>query len=145
MDVPQRVVFKLCMTVYKCLHGLALKYLAELCVPVADVAGCRQLRSASRGLLNFTRYNVSNYGRLAFCFAGLYVWNSLPEHIRQSASTNSCLLALTKDISTSADIAPSVSETIVFYCFMGYISALTYCSLLIIMWIGVLKPNAQNV
>ena len=33
---------------HKCLHGLAPKYLAELCVPVADVAGRRQLRSASR-------------------------------------------------------------------------------------------------
>ena len=44
------------MTVYKCLHSLAPKYLAELCVPVADVAGRRQLRSASRGLLNFPRY-----------------------------------------------------------------------------------------
>ena len=73
------------MTVYKCLHGLAPKYLADLCVPVADVAGRRQLRSASRGLLHFPRYNVSNYGRRAF-FAGPYEWNSLPEHIRQSTS-----------------------------------------------------------
>jgi len=72
----------------ECLHGLAPKYmyLAELCVPVADVAGRRQLRSASRRLLNFPRYNVSNYGRRAFCFAGPHVWNSLPEHIRQSTS-----------------------------------------------------------
>ena len=66
--------------------SLAPKYLAELCVPVADVAGRRQLRSASRGLLNFPRYNVSNYGLRAFCFTGPYVWNSLPEHIRQSTS-----------------------------------------------------------
>ena len=44
------------------------------------------VRSASRGLLNFPRYNMSNYGRRAFCFAGPYVWNSLPEHIRQSTS-----------------------------------------------------------
>jgi len=49
------------MTVYKCLHGLAPKYVAELCVPVADVAGRRQLRSVSRGLLNFPRYSMSNY------------------------------------------------------------------------------------
>ena len=70
------------MTVYKCLHRLAPKYLAELCVPVADVAGRRQLPSASRRLLNFPCYNVSNYGLRAFCFA----WNSLPEHIRQSTS-----------------------------------------------------------
>ena len=55
LDVSQRVIFKLCMTVYKCLHSLASKYLGELCVPVADVAGRRQLRSASRGLLNFPR------------------------------------------------------------------------------------------
>jgi len=52
----------------------------------ADVAGRRQLRSASRRLLNFPRYNMSNYARRAFCFAGPYVWNSLPEHIRQSTS-----------------------------------------------------------
>ena len=69
-------------TVATCLAN----YLAELCVPVANVAGRRQLRSASRGLLNFPRYNMSNYGRRAFCFAGPYVWNSLPEHIRQSTS-----------------------------------------------------------
>jgi len=82
LDVPQRVIFKLCMTVYKCLHGLAPKYL-----PVADVAGRHQRRSASQGLLNFPRNKMSNYGRRAFCFAGPYVWNSLPEHIRQSTST----------------------------------------------------------
>jgi len=34
---------------------------------------------------------------------------------------NSCLQALNKDISTPADIAPSALETIIFYCFMGYI------------------------
>ena len=55
-------------------------------VPVEDVAGRRQLSSASRGRLNFPRYNMSNYGRRAFFFAGPYVWNSLPEHIRQSTS-----------------------------------------------------------
>jgi len=74
----------MCMTVYKCLHGSAPKYLAELCVPVADVAGRRQLRSASRGLLNFPRYNMPTCDRRAFRFAGPHVWNLLPEHIRQS-------------------------------------------------------------
>ena len=39
---------------------------------------------------------------------------------------HSCLQALTKDISTPADIAPSALETIIFYCLIGYISALTY-------------------
>ena len=40
--------------------------LAELCIPVSDVAGLRRLRSASRGLLNFPRCNMSNYSRRAF-------------------------------------------------------------------------------
>jgi len=61
----------------------------SIATPVAGVAGRRQLSSASRELLNFPRYNVSTYGRRAFCFAGPYVWNSLPEHIRQSTSTAS--------------------------------------------------------
>ena len=44
---------------------------------------------------------------------------------------NSCLQALTKDLSTPADIAPSALETIIFYCFMGYMHWLiTYYYLL---------------
>ena len=58
--------YKLCTTVYKCLHRLAPKYLADLCIPVAEVAGWRQLHSASRGLLDFPPFNMSNYGRRAF-------------------------------------------------------------------------------
>ena len=61
LDVPQCVAFKLCTMVYKCLHHLAPQYLSELCVPVADVAGRRQLHSASRGLLYFPRYNMTTY------------------------------------------------------------------------------------
>ena len=48
------------------------------------------------------------------------------------SSVDSCLQALTNDISTPADIALSALQTIIFYCFMGYISALTYYLLLII-------------
>ena len=85
LDVPQRITFKLCLLVFKCLHGLAPQYLAELCVPVADVIGRRSLRSATRGLLNFPRFNMRNYGRRAFSYAGPH-WNSLPEHLRQTTS-----------------------------------------------------------
>ena len=57
LDVPQHVTYKL--LVFKCLHGLAPRYLAELCVPVADVTPRRKLRSATRGLLDFLRYNMN--------------------------------------------------------------------------------------
>ena len=32
LDVPQRVTYKLCLLVFKCLHGLAAQFLAELCI-----------------------------------------------------------------------------------------------------------------
>jgi len=41
LDVSQCVTFKLCVMVYKCLHGLAPQYVSKLCVPVVYVAGCR--------------------------------------------------------------------------------------------------------
>jgi len=87
LDVPQRVAFKLCTTVYNCFHGLAPQYLSELCVPVADVAGRRQLRSASRGLLYFPRYNMTTYRRRAFLYAGPHAWNLLPENMQKLTST----------------------------------------------------------
>ena len=86
LDVPQRITFKLCLLVFKCLHDLAPRYLAELCVPVADVMGRRNLRSATRGLQNFTRFNMKNYGRRAFSYAGPHAWSSLPEHLRHTTS-----------------------------------------------------------
>jgi len=57
------------------MHGLAPQYLSELCVPVADLAGSRQLRSASRELLYCPRYTMTNYGRRAFSYAGPHGWN----------------------------------------------------------------------
>ena len=51
-----------------------------------DVAGRRQLRSASRGLLCFPRYNMSNYGRRAFSYSGPHAWNLLAENVQKSTS-----------------------------------------------------------
>ena len=48
LDVADRVTFKLCMTVHKCLHAQAPDYLSELCTQVARVAERQHLRSASR-------------------------------------------------------------------------------------------------
>ena len=47
-----------------------------------------------------------------------------PQHIRQS--TPIAVFKRSLDTSTPSDIATSALETIIFYCFMGYISALTY-------------------
>ena len=122
LNVPQCVTFKVCMTVYKCLHGLAPPYLAELCVPVADVGARRRLRSASRGLLDSPRFNMSNYGRRAFSFAGPRAWKSLPEYLRQ-ASSFSVFKRFLKTYLFKSQNASSALETIC-NCIMGYISVL---------------------
>jgi len=66
--------------------GLAPQYLSELCVPVAFVIGCRQLRFASRALLYFPCYNMSNNGRCAFSYASPHVWNLLAENVLKSTT-----------------------------------------------------------
>ena len=49
LPYPKRVEFKLCSTIYKCLHNSAPQYLIELCVPVATLPGRCHLRSAVCG------------------------------------------------------------------------------------------------
>jgi len=46
LRVPERVKFKLCVLMYRCLTGAAPRYLTELAVPVASIAR-RRLRSVS--------------------------------------------------------------------------------------------------
>jgi len=82
LDVPERVTFKLCMTVYKCLHEVGPMYLSEMCRPTSSVAGRRQLRSADRGQLIIPRYRLTTAGRRAFSCAGLSAWNSLPAYLK---------------------------------------------------------------
>ena len=69
LDLPRRVLFNICVMVYKSLHGMAPKYLAELCRTISDVQGRCHLRSAARGLLHTPRYYLSTYGRRAFSYA----------------------------------------------------------------------------
>ena len=47
LDVPERVVYKLGIMVFNCLHGQAPQYLVELCQPVASVASRKPLRFAT--------------------------------------------------------------------------------------------------
>jgi len=85
LDVPERVVYKLGIMVFNCLHGQAPQYLVELCQPVAGVASQQHLRSAAQQLLVVPRHqlsSLSSYGRRAFRVAGPSVWNSLPESLR---------------------------------------------------------------
>ena len=70
LDVPDRVFFKLAVTVHRCLNGRAPPYLSDYCVPAAGVDTRQHLHSANRQLLAVPRYRLNTYGRRAFSVAG---------------------------------------------------------------------------
>jgi len=85
LDIPQRVDYKLCVTVHRCLHRKAPPYLADLCTPVSDIASRQHLRSARSNQLDVPRHRRRQFGRRAFSVAGPMAWNALPDSIRDTA------------------------------------------------------------
>jgi len=84
LPIQQRVMYKLCTIVHKCLHAAAPPYLSELCIPVSTSAGCYFLRSATYGDLLVPRTSTSTYGPRSFAISGPSVWNKLPATLRVS-------------------------------------------------------------
>jgi len=78
LSYPQCVTFKLCLTTYKCLHGLAPPYLTRFCTPLSAVAGRTHLGSAVQHKLYVPRTSTSTFGSQAFCSSGPLSWNALP-------------------------------------------------------------------
>ena len=66
LDIPESIQFKLFVHVYKCLHGIAPKYMMDLCRPVSAIEGHSHLHSAARGQRDVPRSKLSTYGRRAF-------------------------------------------------------------------------------
>jgi len=67
------------------LLATAPQYLSELFRLVADVASGRHLRSDCVNKLIVPRHKMSSVGWHAFSVAGLSVWNSLADYLRDSA------------------------------------------------------------
>jgi len=96
LDVPDRVFFKLAVTVHRCLNGCAPPYLSDYCVLAAGVDTRRHLRSANRQLLAVPRYRLNTYGCRASSVAGPTVWNSIPDFIRDPTISADCFRRLLK-------------------------------------------------
>jgi hypothetical protein len=77
---PERVDFKLAVLVYRCLHGLAPRYLSDSIRRVADT-NRRCLRSSSSTLLSVRPTRLVTIGDRAFPVAGSRLWNSLPRDV----------------------------------------------------------------
>ena len=76
LPVQQRIEYKMCVLVYKCLHQTAPIYLSELCIPVATSAGRSHLSSAVKGCLVISYCRTKNYGQRSFSYSGPALWNS---------------------------------------------------------------------
>ena len=67
--VRQRIKYKLAMTVYKCLCGLAPTHLADDCLAVSAIAGKRHLRSTRTGMVSIPR-TATTLGMRSFAVVG---------------------------------------------------------------------------
>lgn len=83
LSVYYRIDFKLLLLVYKSLHGFAPAYLSDLLI---EYQTGQTLRSATWKLLKIPRTHLSQKGDFAFAVAVPKLWNSLPKHIRDTAT-----------------------------------------------------------
>ena len=86
LSVRFRIMFKILLMVYKCLHDMAPPYLADTIKPRKT---SRPLRSTTMEYLEEQRSRLVTYGDRSFSVAGPKVWNSLPPQIRKSSSIQS--------------------------------------------------------
>ena len=112
LDVPDRVLYKLAVTVHQCLNGRAPPYLSEHCIPISSADTRRHLRSANRHLLAVPRFRLNTYGRRAFSVAGPTAWNSLLDFTRGCSAPD-----FSRDPTNSTDCFRRLAKR---YLFAGY-------------------------
>ena len=70
LDVPERIQYKLAVTVLRYVESRAPQYLVDCCTPTSDVASSQRLRSVSRYHLIIPRHRHSKCGRQTFSVVG---------------------------------------------------------------------------
>jgi len=88
LPVPFRIEFKLCLLVFKSLHGAAPEYLRDYCTGTHSSASGLRLRSLAKIDLRVRRMRT-RFGDRAFSAAGPRCWNRLPPAIRLTDSLDS--------------------------------------------------------
>ena len=79
LPVKFRIVYKMCLIMYKISRDMAPAYLCEL---VKQYKPTRCLRSSSKSLYTVPSARVKAFGDRAFAIAGPKTWNSLPEDLK---------------------------------------------------------------
>ena len=89
LSVPERVTFKLCVMVYRCLHGIGPEYFSEDFRLVSEIYSRQRLRSVSSTDVVVPATRRSSLGDRAFPVAGARAWNALPASVTSAPSLSS--------------------------------------------------------
>jgi len=89
LSVPERVTFKLCVMVFRCLHGIGPEYFSEDFTLVSEIQSRQRLRSASSTDVVVPATRWSSLGDRAFPVAGARAWNALPASVTAAPSLSS--------------------------------------------------------
>ena len=84
LPYPQRITYKLCMIMFRCLHGSAPAYLTNFCTRTSLVPGRSALRSAAHGDIVVPSHRT-DWSLRSFAVADPSSWNSLPDGLRSSS------------------------------------------------------------
>jgi len=96
LPVDQRIIYKLCLLVYKCQHEQAPSYLSSLCAPLSAATTHRHLRAATQGDLDFPRTRTVTYGSRASAVSGPTCWNAPPPFIMSPSLKSAQFCSLLK-------------------------------------------------
>ena len=81
LRVSHMIMYKIALLTLKALHQLAPTYITELITPYEPT---RSLRSSQKHLLQTPTFRLKTFGGRAFANAAPYVWNSLPDKLREA-------------------------------------------------------------
>ena len=82
LPIKFRIMYKINLLTYKCLHGTAPIYLQEL---IHQYVPSRNLRSSCQSLLTSVKPST-RYGHRSFCVASAELWNNVPLHVKNSVT-----------------------------------------------------------
>ena len=81
LTIPEHIQFKVLLTIYQCVSGLALPFLMVF----LDLNLMRKnLGSDTQGKLPIPQFNLSQVCNSSIRYAGPRLWNELPKNIREA-------------------------------------------------------------
>ena len=84
VPVSQRIMFRIALMTYDCIHGRSPLYFRDICSPIGSVPFRSRLCSADNNDMIVSRTRTTRYGPRSFRVAAPQIWNMLPPHLKNS-------------------------------------------------------------